>query len=150
MKQGDVFDFNPTWKVKLTVAHVNENDKGGLLELEVIAGGKAEFDYSIRQLRNTIVYSSVHGVLDIALDNKWKSIPEHSSFTIKEEIAYRLRNHTDMPITFHMKIEPMYHFAQTIRLLHAFATLPDSEYNRKKHLIELFTECYQTDFELEN
>ncbi|MFN0189229.1 MAG: hypothetical protein ACKVQV_11055 [Bacteroidia bacterium] len=150
MKSQDVFDFNPTWKVKLTVLQFIENDKGGLLELKVVAGGKAEFDYSIRQLRNTIVYSSAHGMLDIFLDNKWKAIPENSSLTINLGVAYRLRNHADSPITFNMKIELNYHFAQTITRLYAFATLPDSEYSRKKHLIELLTECYQTDFEFEN
>lgn len=150
MKEGDVFDFNPTWKVKLTVINFIENDKGGLLELEAEAGSKAEFDYSIRQLRNTIIYSSVNGILDIFLDDKWKSIPEKSSLTIKEGVTYRLRNPSEIPITFHMKIEPMYHFAQTIRLLHAFVNLTDSENSRKKHLLELVTECYQTDFDFEN
>ena len=150
MTQGDVFDFNPTWNVKLTVTHIIENDKGGLLELDVVVGSKTEFEYSIQQLRNTIIYSSIHGMLNLFTDNKWKSIPEKSSFSIPPGIVYRLRNPSETPITFHMKIEPMHHFAQIIRLLYGFATLADLRYSRKKYFVELLTEFYQTDFEFAN
>ena len=150
MKQGDGFDFNPTWKVKLTVLRYVENDKGGLLELEIQADGKAQFDYSIRQIRNTIIYSSMHGTLDIYLDNNWKSIPEKSSFTINQGVTYRLRNHADSPLTFNMKIEPMYHFTQIIKYLFAFVNAPYYKINRKQNIKEKLVECYQSDFEFNN
>lgn len=149
MKRGDVYDFHPVWNVKLTVINDLGNDKNELLELNVEVGGNAQFDYSIRQLRNAITYSSVHGILDIYLDNKWKSISENNSLTINHGISYRLRNHSDSPITFNMKIEPMHNFTHLIRLLYAFATLPYSEIGRKKHLIESIAECYQSDFEFD-